>query len=254
MKLSKRKSTFISNNDLILKDKIYDKNKPMNITHNRKKPKITLVKENTVSEEKITLVEEDTIPEEKNTMVEDNTIPEDKITISETSSKKGSGCIKWIFIILVIVIGWHHFSGAHSKEEISYKKYSNSKFGFSIEYPNTFTIKTNPNNDDSKIFSSSDNTTELTVSARNNISNESVSSVYNNLLTKHKDSYHKQEGNWFIMYWMENNLIVYQKSIVGSGSIDSFIIKYPMEQKQQYDKIITHLNESFKTPTIEERH
>lgn len=39
--------------------------------------------------------------------------------------------------------------------------------------------------------------------------------------------------------------------IVGSGSINTLVIKYPSRQKEICDEIITHLNSSFKTPSID---
>jgi len=141
------------------------------------------------------------------------------------------------------------------KTEIRYTSYINARYGYSIEYPSTFVVKINPDNGDGLGYISSDTKTELTVSGINNINNDTVLSVYNDFLSKHGNlAYKKQEGNWFVASWVDGNNIVYQKTVVGSGSEDTFIIKYPISQKEYYDPIVSHLNSSFKTPAINLSH
>ena len=48
----------------------------------------------------------------------------------------------------------------------------------------------------------------------------------------------------------DGNEITYEKDVVGTGSINVFTITYPKSQSEQFDSIITHMNESFKTPNI----
>jgi len=47
---------------------------------------------------------------------------------------------------------------------------------------------------------------------------------------------------------------VYKKAVVGSGSVNSFVIKYPLAQKEIYDPIIERLISTFKTPEIDSMH
>ena len=141
------------------------------------------------------------------------------------------------------------------EHKLEYKQYTNDRFGFSIEYPSTFVTKVVPDNDDGRIFSSEDDTARLTVSGINNIFNDTVIASYNDVLKVHSNaSYKKQEDNWFAVSWTEDNNIVYEKSVVGNGSIDTFIIKYPKSQKEYYDSIVAHLNSSFMTPFIDVGH
>jgi len=141
------------------------------------------------------------------------------------------------------------------EQPTSYKQYTNSRYGFSIEYPSTFITKVVPDNNDGRIFSTKDNSAELTVSGINNISSQDVKSLYSDLLKEHSNvSYKKQQDNWFVVSWIEGDKIVYEKMVVGSGSNNTFVIKYPSSQKEIYDEIITHLNSSFKTPSIDTGH
>lgn len=141
------------------------------------------------------------------------------------------------------------------EQNVSYKLYVNGRFGFSIEYPSDFTIKVTPDNNDGLIFQSVDGKTELTVSGINNVSNDTVISEYNNLITQHRDApYKKQEGNWFVVSWIEGNNIVYEKTVIGTGSENTFVLEYPISQKDYYNAIVSHLVATFKNPGIDSVH
>ena len=141
------------------------------------------------------------------------------------------------------------------EQKVEYKQYTNGRFGFSIEYPSTFVTNVVPDNDDGRIFSARDDSTKLTVSGINNIFSDTAASVYNDLVKVHSNaSYKKQEMNWFVVSWAEEDKIVYEKNVVGNGSIDTFIIKYPASQKKYYDSIVDHINSSFKTPFTDVAH
>ena len=137
------------------------------------------------------------------------------------------------------------------EQQITYKKYANTRYGFSIEYPSTFVTKVIPDNNDGIMLASPDGTVELTISGINNVLNETAISSYNELIKNHSNaSYKNQQGNWFVVSWMEGDKIVYEKGVVGKGSSNSFVIKYPLTQKKAYDSIVSHLNSTFKTPSI----
>lgn len=141
------------------------------------------------------------------------------------------------------------------KEEIVYKLYKNGRYEFSIEYPSMLQPQQLPANGDGIRLSTPDGSTELTVSGINNVLNDTVVSEYNKLVNEHSDaSYKKQQDNWFIVSWVEGDKIVYEKRVIGSGSSNTFIIKYPISKKDYYDPIISHLNSTFNTPGIGEGH
>lgn len=141
------------------------------------------------------------------------------------------------------------------EQQVSYKQYGNARFGFNIEYPSDFTVKLVPDNGDGLIFQSADKKTELTFSGINNVLNHTAVSEYNDLLSQHSNaSYKKQVDNWLVVSWVEGNNIVYEKRIVGGGSINGFIIKYPISQKDYYNTIVSHLVVTFETPEIDTSH
>ena len=141
------------------------------------------------------------------------------------------------------------------EQQVSYKQYTNARFGFSIQYPSSFVTKTTPDNNDGIILAAPDGSAELTISGNNNVLNETALSSYNNLLKSHSNaSYKSQKGNWSVVSWIDGDKIVYEKEVVGKGSINTFIIKYPLAQKSSYDSIISQLNSTFKTPSIDTSH
>lgn len=142
-----------------------------------------------------------------------------------------------------------------SEQQVSYKQYDNNRFGFSIEYPIDFTVKVDPANNDGCIFQSSDGKVELTVSGINNVLNDTAISEYNKLLSQHSDAtYKKQENNWFEVSWVDGNNIIYEKNVIGTGSMNTFVIKYPSSQKDNYSAIVSHLISTFKTPGVDSAH
>lgn len=141
------------------------------------------------------------------------------------------------------------------QQQVAYKQYVNARFGFSMEYPSTFVTKMIPDNNDGIILATPDGSVELTMSGVNNISNETVITSYNDLIKDHSNaSYKNQQSNWFVVSWIDADKIVYEKGVVGKGSINTFIIKYPLTQKVSYDSIVSHFNSTFKTPSIDTSH
>lgn len=140
------------------------------------------------------------------------------------------------------------------KEQISYKTYKNERFQFSVEYPGTFITKMLPENGDGIKLGAQDGSANLIVSGINNVLDETAPQLLANLVREHNPSYKIIKENWFVASWAEGDRIVYEKCIVGSGSINTFVIEYPVNQKEIYDPVVEHLNASFKTPSINESH
>ncbi|GIM29270.1 hypothetical protein CPJCM30710_19360 [Clostridium polyendosporum] len=139
-------------------------------------------------------------------------------------------------------------------EEIVYNKYTNSRYGFSIDYPNNYKIEETSQNRDGAIISS--DKAKLIVFGNNNVLNYGVKSYYDfdTSQIKEKIKYKVIKDNWFIISWIEGDNIVYQKTVVGKGSANTFIFTYSKVDASKYDEAVKRLNESFKTPGINESH
>ncbi|MPN08830.1 hypothetical protein SDC9_156116 [bioreactor metagenome] len=100
-----------------------------------------------------------------------------------------------------------------------------------------------------------DNGVKLTVYGNNNAVEHSVDTVYNEVLEKAINvSYKQQSGNWYAVSWIQNDKIIYQKGIVGKGSINTLIFQYPISEKDVYDEFLQKLDSYFQTPKVDEAH
>lgn len=142
-----------------------------------------------------------------------------------------------------------------NQKELEYNLYRNSRYGFSIEYPNTLKIRKEPTNRDGITLSAVENNVELIVFGSNNMSKETAESTFKLVIEEHPDaSYKRLQENWFVASWIQGDKIVYYKSVVGEGSKNIFIFKYPLSQKVYYDSIVARISSSFKTPGIDSSH
>lgn len=143
---------------------------------------------------------------------------------------------------------------------VEYKKYQNKRYGFSIEYPAFFKDKDVPINGDGKSFVSDDGTVNFTVSGSNNTLNlgdaYSPEQYLNEMLLPalKNVTLKVQKDNYVLVSWKDGEKIGYTKAVVGKGSVNQYTIKYPASKKAEFDSIIEHLNNTFKTPTVDEFH
>ena len=138
--------------------------------------------------------------------------------------------------------------------QFTYRLYTNVRYQCSIMYPNNLTIISDPDNGDGRGFKSVNGEAELSVYCSNNISNDTVNSMYSTAINDSNPSYKKQSGNWYVISYTEGDKVVYQKTVVGKGSMDTFVFKYPINQKDKYSKVVEELNKSFKTYALDEGH
>lgn len=141
------------------------------------------------------------------------------------------------------------------KSNIVYEIYKNSRYGFSISYPSNYKAGRAPDNGDG-INLYCDDGGEINVSGMNNVFNYSTSDCYNEALSRINNtiSYKTCDKNKFVISYEENGLIYYRCTVVGAGSENTFIIKYPVSRKDYYDEVVNTLYNSFNTPGIGEPH
>lgn len=140
-------------------------------------------------------------------------------------------------------------------EIINYNKYTNPRYGFTIEYPSAFTVnEVADNGDGAEIVNGS---VKIIVFGSNNIDNKSAKDVYEEEIKgelKEKITYKIQKDDWFIISWKDGNIINYKKTAVGKGSVNTFIISYPEDENAAFAGIVYHISNTFKTPGVEEVH
>lgn len=146
-------------------------------------------------------------------------------------------------------------SSAQASAAVTYRQYTNARYGFSVDYPADLKGGQEPANGDGMNFSSADGSIKLTVSGSNNAMDYTAASYLKNLLSQHPSAaYHECKDDWCIISWTDGSSIVYWKAVVGSGSINEYQITYPVNQKDQFDAVISHISSTFKTPGIDDFH
>lgn len=128
--------------------------------------------------------------------------------------------------------------------EISYKTYENSRFGYAVDYPSLFIAGETPDNGDGESFATSDSKASLSIWGEYNVFNLSPEQY----LTKYavdgnkNISYKSSNSVSYICSWKDGGKIYYQFGKVGKSVIVSYKLAYPEGQKEKYDAIIKHIN------------
>jgi hypothetical protein len=146
-------------------------------------------------------------------------------------------------------------SSAFSRQ-VSYQHYANPRYGFSVDYPSDLAAKAPPDNGDGQAFASDDGYVEFIASGINNAESLKPAEYLKQIIlpSLKNVTYQAQRSNWFIVSWTDGNTIGYEKVIVGNKSVNSFSIKYPVSRKAEFDPVIKHISDSFKTPGINDYH
>ncbi|MCB2294432.1 hypothetical protein LGK95_13025 [Clostridium algoriphilum] len=139
-------------------------------------------------------------------------------------------------------------------KETEYKSYLNERYLYSIMYPNNLEKVDDHENGEGNMLESDDKKVSLQIYGTNNASNDNINSIYSKAIKKTKMYYKVKSGNWFVISYIEGDKIIYQKKVVGKGSINTFIFKFPTNEKDKYTKVVDKLESSFKAPSTDKSH
>ncbi|WP_428909761.1 hypothetical protein [Niallia sp. Krafla_26] len=135
------------------------------------------------------------------------------------------------------------------KEAAAFKTYNNARFGFSVEYPTSFTMGEPPTNDDGRSFTNGEFTMVAYGSHINTVEdNETIEDYYHRALASSPSpiAYQRLGDNWYIVSYIDGFNIHYEKAMINNDVIYTLQMKYPTGQKDKYDKIVTRISNSFK--------
>jgi len=134
-------------------------------------------------------------------------------------------------------------------DSFTYKTYTNSRFGFTVEYPATFTEDTPPSNNDGRKFYNEEATIIASGSHINIIEeNETIETYYNRKIESVSSpiAYQRLGDDWYVISYTEGDQIFYLKSIIGDDIISNLSISYPANKKDYYDPMVTRIADNFK--------
>ena len=143
-------------------------------------------------------------------------------------------------------------SQSEQSKELGFIDYNNEKFSYSITYPDNLKIGAQTTN--GNVLKSEDGRVSLQLYGTNNESNETIDLIYNKAIKNNNMYYKVKSGNWFVISYTEGDTIVYQKKVVGKASTNTFIFKFPANEKDKYTSVVDKLEKSFKTSSTDDSH
>lgn len=131
----------------------------------------------------------------------------------------------------------------------TYQTYTNSRFGFTVQYPTTFTAYPPPTNNDGREFSNEEATITAYGSHINVLGeNETIETYYQRALADAPGpvTYKALGNDWYVVSYRAGTNTVYEKAIIGETIISKVIITYPSSKQAYYDSMVTHVSKTFK--------
>ncbi|SEM23124.1 hypothetical protein SAMN05192533_101523 [Mesobacillus persicus] len=139
-------------------------------------------------------------------------------------------------------------SSSADQDQVSYAPYGNSRFGFTFEYPQEYTVDPPPTNGDGVTIHNEDFKL-LAYGGHTNIlrDGETVNTYYEEDLAQISVpiSYNRLKDNWYVLSYKEGELINYKKFFFSENAFNTFLITYPASKQDLYGPITTHISESF---------
>ena len=146
--------------------------------------------------------------------------------------------------------------GSRGNATPGYDEYANPRYGFTALWPSSFRAKPPPEDGDGQVWASPDGLARLEVYGTNNVFNYSPeqdeAADARNLLVV----YVNIAGDIVTVSGYKNGgrTIVYQRDVVGPGSIDTLYWSYPTNQKAQWDAAVTRTALTFQPGNVTMAH
>lgn len=121
-----------------------------------------------------------------------------------------------------------------------YMNYTNSRFGYSIEVPNSFVLIFKQDNADGAIFK--DNTFNRNLRVYATYFNTAYEEQLKNL--HGKVTYSDLQDDWYVISWLDQGMIYYKKVYFTKEESAGFILEYPVGEKEMMDEVVSHIAET----------
>ena len=140
-----------------------------------------------------------------------------------------------------------------SGENQTFKTYSNARFNYSIDYPDSLLIPQNESaNSDGQTFQSADAQALLLVSGSYNALDETIESRFRKELAAAEQdgtraiTYQRQKSNWYVTSGDEGINTFYQKTMLKNGVFIEFRLTHPKAAEKSFDPVTTRISRSFR--------
>lgn len=131
--------------------------------------------------------------------------------------------------------GFDEFVVLHTTDNPDYYKFINDKFAYSIYVPRELTIAKFPINRAGCGFEDG-NGTSLTVLGMHNVLEKTIDAAYDKALNRHNNAALATKGeNWYVISYLENGFIVYEKCFINAKYINTMTFRYPKSLAEKYN-------------------
>jgi hypothetical protein len=136
----------------------------------------------------------------------------------------------------------------------AYRTYHNARFGYRIDYPADLRPQPEPDNGDGRRFVSADGQTVLTAYAGYNVLDEGLAA--NRKIAR--QSWQKKHAaltldrltrTGYVLSGQVQGRIFYEKTVLKSNTLTTFLWEYPAAQKAAMDAVIQHTVQTLQPST-----
>ncbi len=130
-------------------------------------------------------------------------------------------------------------------QRVTYRTYTNARYGFSIAYPVGLLIpQGEPTNGDGQKFVSRDGSASLTAFGSHRL-DRSLQDEFQSAQENRSVTYKILKRNMFVVSGTENGKIFYQKTLLRGDVFKTFILEYDEQERATFDAITTRIASSF---------
>ena len=154
---------------------------------------------------------------------------------------------------IALLLGIVGLSGAAGAQVGEWTLHRNERFGFSFRYPaDVFALERSSETGDGEVFAGARGQGRLLVGAFANDGGHSVE-TYRRYVAKNSYAgfgihYAPRGQTWFVLSGEDAGRVFYEKVMFSCGGrlINSFVIMYPIENKREFDPIVSGIEKTFR--------
>lgn len=139
--------------------------------------------------------------------------------------------------------------------DADHAEYRNARFDFNVRFPSRLLIaQGESDNGDGQVFRSADDQTKLITSGINKLDEDSLQNEFEQEFqtppSKRKIIYKTLKENWYVVSGLEGKTVFYLKRFLVDDHFVRLEITYPVDQRQQWDPVVSQLEQDFQAVQI----
>jgi len=131
----------------------------------------------------------------------------------------------------------------------SWRNYHNERFGTTADAPANWTMGSEPENDDGRVFTSPDEHAQITISGI--FADADANGELASRLEPRQGetiTFKKRQGKWVVASGTKGDRIFYRKTLLSCDDAvaNDLLIEYPAAEKEKYDALVAHVAASLR--------